>query len=286
MSRPVRPKIASAPPTGMQAQRLDAVEQRLARHEIVDVRRRRAVHPHVHVARIVHLRAEPGMRLELGAVRQVNGARRDVVDRGQPVVRRQLAGRELAAPSLERRRPAPRRRARVRSLGLAEQLLERVVADAPRIASRRAWLGEAPASRDRPDAASAAVRSAPRANRRLLRPAAWARRAGALGGERGRAAAKRIARVEQRDVEPSVRCSKSACRTAAARRCVRPRPARRRQRRLGGDDRHRRRRISMASDVVAGEIGVERPAAGERDDSASASAAETASAECLPGRTF
>src|SRR3954451_2849096 len=42
----------------IEPQRRHAVEQRLARLQIVDVRRCHALHPHMRVARIVHLRAE------------------------------------------------------------------------------------------------------------------------------------------------------------------------------------------------------------------------------------
>ena len=58
------------------------------------MRRGRAVHAHIHVARVIHLLAESRMRLEFRAVRQMHGARRDVVDSGRAVVLRCGAGRD------------------------------------------------------------------------------------------------------------------------------------------------------------------------------------------------
>ena len=51
------------------------------KREIVDVRRRRPAHAHFDVTRVVQLVAQPGMRLEPLAVRQIDGVRGDVVDR-------------------------------------------------------------------------------------------------------------------------------------------------------------------------------------------------------------
>ena len=70
----------------VEADGANAVKQPLAQGERIDVRRRRALHPHVHVAGIVHHGAEAGMGLEPPATRQVDGTRGDVVDRGAAVV--------------------------------------------------------------------------------------------------------------------------------------------------------------------------------------------------------
>src|SRR5258708_8372427 len=71
---------------GVEADGANAVKHSLAQSEVVEIRRRCPVHPHVHVARIVHEAAEAGMGLEAAAPRQVHGTRRDVVDRGAAVI--------------------------------------------------------------------------------------------------------------------------------------------------------------------------------------------------------
>src|SRR5262245_21378032 len=56
------------------------MKQFLAQSEIIDVRRRCPLHPHVHMTRIVHEVAKAGMGLQPAATRQVHSTRRDVVD--------------------------------------------------------------------------------------------------------------------------------------------------------------------------------------------------------------
>ena len=65
-----------------QANGANAVKQALAHAEVVDVRRRRPLHPHVDVAGVVHAPAEAGMGFQPASVGQVDGPRSDVVDRG------------------------------------------------------------------------------------------------------------------------------------------------------------------------------------------------------------
>src|SRR5262249_1705440 len=57
------------------------MKQSLAQGEIIDVRRRCPLHPHVHMARIVHEIAKARMGLQPAAARQVHSTRRDIVDR-------------------------------------------------------------------------------------------------------------------------------------------------------------------------------------------------------------
>src|SRR5262245_56602408 len=57
------------------------MKQTLAQREIIDVRRRCPLHPHVHMARIVHEIAKARMGLQPAATRQVHSTRRDIVDR-------------------------------------------------------------------------------------------------------------------------------------------------------------------------------------------------------------
>src|SRR5262245_28444062 len=70
------------------------MKQSLAQSEIVDVRRRCPLHPHVHMARIVHEVAKARMGLQPAATRQVHSTRRDIVDRRAAVV---LEWRDLLA---------------------------------------------------------------------------------------------------------------------------------------------------------------------------------------------
>src|ERR1700735_3407687 len=67
---------------GIQSQRLHAVKQRLARRQLVKMRRRHAPHSDLRGAWIVKAGAETGMRFQLAAIGQVNHVRGDVVDGG------------------------------------------------------------------------------------------------------------------------------------------------------------------------------------------------------------
>src|SRR5262249_21219611 len=75
----------------VEADGANAMKHSLAQSESVEIWRRCPMHPHVHLARIIHEAAEPGMGLEAAAVRQVHGTRGDVVDRGAAVILRQRA---------------------------------------------------------------------------------------------------------------------------------------------------------------------------------------------------
>ena len=90
------------------AQRRDAMKQLFTRLEVIDVRRRRADHALIDMRRIVHQAAEPGMCLKLGAVRQINGLGRNVVDRRLTVVAQRRQILSLAE------QPIPRRQRRQR----------------------------------------------------------------------------------------------------------------------------------------------------------------------------
>src|SRR5262249_23190953 len=70
----------------VEADRAHAVKHPLAQREIVEIRRRRPMHPDVHVAWIVHEASKAGVGLEAAATRQVHGARRDVIDRDAAVI--------------------------------------------------------------------------------------------------------------------------------------------------------------------------------------------------------
>src|SRR5262249_37341717 len=70
------------------------MKQSLAQSEIIDVRRRCPLHPHVHMAGIVHEIAEAGMGFQPEAIRQVHSTCRDIVDRCAAVV---LKWRDLLA---------------------------------------------------------------------------------------------------------------------------------------------------------------------------------------------
>src|SRR5437764_4185291 len=65
------------------------VKYSLAQSEIIDIRWRCPAHPQMRMAWIVHEAAKAGMGLEPAAARQINGMRRDVIDRGAAVVARQ-----------------------------------------------------------------------------------------------------------------------------------------------------------------------------------------------------
>src|SRR5215475_7195852 len=70
------------------------MKQSLAQSEIIDIRRRCPLHPHVHMARIVHEIAKARMGLQPAAIRQVYSTRREIVDRCAAVV---LECRDLLA---------------------------------------------------------------------------------------------------------------------------------------------------------------------------------------------
>src|SRR2546430_16819977 len=70
------------------------MKQSLAQSEIINVRRRCALHPHVHMSRIVHEVAKAGMGLQPAAIRQIHSTCRDIVDRRAAVV---LEWRDLLA---------------------------------------------------------------------------------------------------------------------------------------------------------------------------------------------
>ena len=99
------------------AQRRDAMKQLFTRLQVIDVRRRRADHALVDIRRIVHQAAQPGMRLELGTVRQVNGGpkcRRRPSDRRSPAPPDPCARRAAHPPASAtpaRSASAPDRRA-------------------------------------------------------------------------------------------------------------------------------------------------------------------------------
>ena len=97
---------------GSEADGANPVEQSLPQREIVDIRRGRSSHLHVHMAGIVLEAAEAGMGLQPAPVGQVDRMRRDVVDRGAAVVVRQrihVARKLPRGQSRGRRRPRKRR---------------------------------------------------------------------------------------------------------------------------------------------------------------------------------
>jgi hypothetical protein len=79
---------------GVETDDSNPMKQFLAQSELVDIRRRCPLHPHVHMARIVHEVAKAGMGLQPAATRQVHSTRRDVVDCGVAIF---LKRRDLLA---------------------------------------------------------------------------------------------------------------------------------------------------------------------------------------------
>ncbi len=67
----------------VQAQRLYAMKERFAQRELIDARRRRAAIALIDEARVVDPVAKARMGFEARAVRQIDGMRGDVVDRGR-----------------------------------------------------------------------------------------------------------------------------------------------------------------------------------------------------------
>src|SRR5262245_51022384 len=92
MSKDAVAPVHSAVVDRIEANGANPVKQSLAHREMVQTRRRWSAHPQMHVARIVHEAAESGVRLQPAAAWQVNGTRRDIVDRSATVV---LDGRNL-----------------------------------------------------------------------------------------------------------------------------------------------------------------------------------------------
>ena len=80
---------------GVEADGANPMKQLPAQSEIVDIRRRCTLHPQIHMAGIVHEAAKAGMGFQAAPARQVDGARRDIVDRGTAVIvqRRDLLAR-------------------------------------------------------------------------------------------------------------------------------------------------------------------------------------------------
>ena len=104
-----------------QADRLDAVEQLLAHGQAIGVGGRRAMHAHMHVARIVHLGAEARMRLEPLAIGHVHHPRGDVVDRGLEEIVFRIDAEVIERRQRRKLRPPPRQRRHVGGEGgLAE----------------------------------------------------------------------------------------------------------------------------------------------------------------------
>ena len=73
-------------PDRVQPQSLNPMKYRFAQRELIDARRRRAMIALVHETRVVDPIAKARMGFETHAVRQINGMRRDVVDRCRMVV--------------------------------------------------------------------------------------------------------------------------------------------------------------------------------------------------------
>ena len=71
---------------GQHAKRLDAVKQPFAWLQVIDARRRRSNHVLADMFRVVHQAAISRMRLEFGAVRQIDGVRGNIIDGGEIVI--------------------------------------------------------------------------------------------------------------------------------------------------------------------------------------------------------
>src|SRR5665213_3888450 len=78
---------------GIEPQRGYAMKHRLARLQVVQMRRRDAAHPDAGGMRIVEAGAETGMCFQLGAIGQIDHVRGDIVDRGLAVIERAGAKR-------------------------------------------------------------------------------------------------------------------------------------------------------------------------------------------------
>jgi len=90
------PSIDVTAASGFEAQRLDSVEKLLPRRKLIDIRRRRTVHSFVDVTRIVQPVVEARMRFQSRSIGQVDGMRRDIVNRGPSIIARRRAGCETS----------------------------------------------------------------------------------------------------------------------------------------------------------------------------------------------
>src|SRR6185437_16009873 len=86
MRQKSRPPVDAALADRIEANGLHAVEEALPERQLVEMRRRRALRPFAHVARVVQRLPKARMGFEFPSIRKIDDAGRDVIDGGGAVI--------------------------------------------------------------------------------------------------------------------------------------------------------------------------------------------------------